>query len=87
MPKSGWPGAGRPEEPGTHGTHEHPLGWDPLGNKAIREGMDVEKKLARYGSLIEELHSRKQTAIKQTLETPEIQEKSDLLNEDNILPD
>ena len=37
MPPGGWPGAGRPEEPGTHGTHEHPLGWDPLGNKTIRK--------------------------------------------------
>ena len=34
-PAGGWPGAGRPEIPGSYRTHEHPLGWDPLGNKAI----------------------------------------------------
>ena len=33
MPEEGWPGAGRPEEPGTYRTHDHPLGWDPLGEK------------------------------------------------------
>lgn len=35
MPEGGWPGAGRPEEPGSYRTHDHPFGWDPLGNKTI----------------------------------------------------
>lgn len=85
MPPKGWPGAGRPEEPGTHGTHEHPLGWDPLGNKAIREDAKTSKKLAQYGSLIEEIKGSKLKALKDTFEQPKLEENSNLLNEDNIL--
>ena len=55
MPPGGWPGAGRPEEPGTHGTHEHPLGWDPLGNKAIRKVYEGSKKKVLSENLVKEI--------------------------------
>jgi hypothetical protein len=84
MPKGGWPGAGRPEEPGTHGTHEHPLGWDPLGNKAIRKVYESSKRRALYEGLITEL-DKKKNAIQDTFESERFEENSNLLNEDNIL--
>ena len=90
MPPKGWPGAGRPEISGNQGTHEHPLGWDPLGNKAIRENHQTTKKLAQYGSLINELNAlktSKQNALQETFKQTIIEETSDLLNEDNILPE
>jgi hypothetical protein len=86
MPPGGWPGAGRPEIPGTHGTHEHPLGWDPLGNKAIRKVYEVNKKKALYEGLIGELKS-KRSAIHETYESDRLEETSNLLSEDNILPE
>ena len=87
MPPSGWPGAGRPEEPGTHGTHEHPLGWDPLGNKTIRKVYEgSNRSLAKYERLFEDMDSKKK-ALRETFEDKTIQENSDLLNEDNILPE
>ena len=85
-PKGGWPGAGRPEEPGTHGTHEHPLGWDPLGNKAIRNVTETsEKRLAAYDSLFKGMKKKK--ALLETFKQENIQEESNLLSEDNILPE
>ena len=86
MPPGGWPGAGRPEIPGTHGTHEHPLGWDPLGNKAIRKVYEVNKKKALYEGLIGELKG-KRSAIHETYESDRLEETSNLLSEDNILPE
>ena len=86
MPPGGWPGAGRPEIPGTHGTHEHPLGWDPLGNKAIRKVYEVNKKRALYEGLIGELKG-KRSAIYETYESDKLEETSNLLSEDNILPE
>lgn len=84
MPKGGWPGAGRPEEPGTHGTHEHPLGWDPLGNKTIRKVYESPKKQAIRNSILDELNTKK-GAVSSTFDREIIQENSNLLNEDNIL--
>lgn len=87
MPPKGWPGAGRPEEPGTHGTHEHPLGWDPLGNKMISENQQAVKELAKHKNLIEDLHSSKLKALNETMRSPILEENSNLLSEDNILPE
>jgi len=83
-PKGGWPGAGRPEEPGTYGTHEHPLGWDPLGNKANRKVHESTKKMALYEGLIGQL-DKKKNAIKETFKSDELVDRSSLLDEDNIL--
>lgn len=87
MPPKGWPGAGRPEEPGTHGTHEHPLGWDPLGNKAIRENSKATKKLLQHSSLLEDLKSSKIIALKETFKNDSEDKEPNLLNESNILPE
>jgi hypothetical protein len=85
-PKGGWPGAGRPEEPGSYGTHEHPLGWDPFGSKMIRNVNEkTNKNLAVYGSLIDSLKKKK--ALLETFEPETHQEDSNLLSEDNILPE
>lgn len=84
MPSGGWPGSGRPEEPGTYGTHSHPFGWDPLGNKGIRkvyEGSEKRRVLAE--SLVEQF---KKQAIKETFEAEEEKEPN-LLSESNILPE
>ena len=86
MPKGGWPGAGRPEEPGTYRTHEHPLGWDPLGNKGITNVTEGVGRLARYGSLIKEL-DKKKNAIDETFKSDTLEENSNLLDERNILPE
>ena len=88
MPPRGWPGAGRPEEPGSYGTHDHPLGWDPLGNKMIRESKKKPSaSLAKYDSLLDELRKTKIGAIKETFERVVTKEEPDLLSEDNILPE
>ena len=85
-PKGGWPGAGRPEEPGSYGTHDHPLGWDPFGSKMIRNVNEkTNKNLAVYGSLIDSLKKKK--ALLETFEPETHQEDSNLLSEDNILPE
>lgn len=88
MPAGGWPGAGRPEEPGTHRTHKHPLGWDPLGDKMIGkvyEGKinESSKQLIKHQSLIDEM-SRKRQALNETFKSDNT-EKLDLLDEGNIL--
>jgi len=77
MPDGGWPGAGRPEEPGTYGKHSHPLGWDPLGNKANRK---VNEEHTTF------IKSLKETALSKTLEEKQNSEP-DLLSEANILND
>jgi hypothetical protein len=83
MPAGGWPGAGRPEEPGTHGTHDHPLGWDPLGNKAIRKVYEGSKKRVISESLVKQMDIKK-AAIKQTFESSN-NDDFNLLDERNIL--
>ena len=82
VPKGGWPGAGRPEEPGTYGTHEHPLGWDPLGHKANRMSEGATK--TNYTSLIKDL---KRSAIGSTIgnQQEKVQDTPGLLSESNIL--
>ena len=87
-PIGGWPGAGRPPEPGTHGTHEHPLGWDPLGNKAIRKVYEGSRKsLDSYDSLIKSMSVLKKRALTETFKKSKDQEHSNLLDENNILPE
>ena len=83
MPAGGWPGAGRPEEPGTHGTHEHPLGWDPLGNKAVRKVYESSKKKVLSESLVKEI-DKKKAAIRETFKVVN-SEDFNLLDERNIL--
>lgn len=82
-PKGGWPGAGRPEEPGTYGTHEHPLGWDPMGHKQNKSAGRVVKEnqsMEQFKGLEDSLKS---SAILNTY-TPE-QKNHGLLNEENLL--
>lgn len=82
MPNGGWPGAGRPEESGTYGKHKDPLGWDPLGTKAVRN-VTESKKVKEYGSLIKSL---KEAALSKTIEEKDNDEPN-LLSEANILND
>lgn len=79
VPDGGWPGAGRPEEPGTYGTHEHPLGWDPLGNKANRKVYESRNK---HKDMLDRFDSMKRKALHETLSE---KTEPDLLNEDGIL--
>ena len=82
MPPAGWPGAGRPELPGDYRTHKHPLGWDPLGNKAISNiSENKQRSSQRYKQLFKEMDKR--GAIKETYESGK--EVKDLLSEDNLL--
>lgn len=83
MPEGGWPGAGRPEEMGTHGTHDHPLGWDPLGNKAIRKVYESSNKKVLSERLVREM-GEKREAIKETFKPTE-SDDFNLLDEHNIL--
>ena len=85
MPKGGWPGAGRPEESGTYGTHEHPLGWDPLGVKGNRKVNEM-KTNKTTASIMQDIS--KSFAIKQTLSTESNEAELDnhgLLSESNLL--
>jgi hypothetical protein len=85
MPKGGWPGAGRPEEPGTYGTHKHPLGWDPLGVKGNRKVNEM-KTNKTTASILDDIS--KSFAIKQTLSTEANEADLDnhgLLSESNLL--
>jgi hypothetical protein len=86
-PPGGWPGAGRPTEPGTYGTHEHPLGWDPLGNKANRNVSEEKKvRLWQKESIIKDYKNRSiQTSIGDLL--VENKDKNTLLDENNIIPE
>jgi len=79
VPEGGWPGAGRPEEPGTYGTHEHPLGWDPLGNKANRK---VYESRSKHKDMLDRYDFLKRRALNETLKE---KAEPDLLNEDGIL--
>ncbi len=81
----GWEGAGRPLEPGTYATHEHPLGWDPTGQKGTRLSERAglipgitEIKLALRGDKI--------GAMRSTLSEEQPAEDSDnLLNEQGLI--
>jgi len=85
-PPGGWPGAGRPEEPGTYGTHQHALGWDPLGNKTIRKVYEGGKKsLQGYKSILSEFDQTKKRALHETFNADIVNDTTNLLNEDNIL--
>ena len=90
MPDGGWPGAGRPEEPGSYRTHEHPLGWDPLGNKTIMNVSETKSATRRsieaYRSVLNSMPSKKQ-ALTETFDEKIEQDNSNLLSEDNILPE
>lgn len=83
MPKGGWPGAGRPKEPGTHGTHDHPLGWDPLGNKANRKVYENSKRLLHEG-LLQQIDI-KRLAVVDTFKSESKVDKQGLLDEKNLL--
>lgn len=86
-PPGGWPGAGRPEEPGTYGTHQHPLGWDPLGNKANRNVSEEKKiKMWQMDSVLKELKSKSVQVSMDNLLT-ENQDNNTLLDENNIIPE
>jgi len=82
MPEGGWPGAGRPEEPGTYGTHKHPLGWDPLGNKGNRKVYE-QATAAKYGGLIREI---KKKAVTETFDLRPEEPEPPMLDENNLLP-
>ena len=84
IPEGGWPGAGRPEEPGMYGKHKHPLGWDPLGNKANRGIAESKKVNEDYVSFIKSL---KGTALNQTIKQDGDNDEPNLLSEANILND
>jgi hypothetical protein len=86
-PPGGWPGAGRPEEPGTYGTHDHPLGWDPLGNKANRSISETNKKVNLWQSnqTLSELKSR--DIVKSIGVITENVDQDTLLDENNIIPE
>ncbi len=90
MPEGGWPGAGRPEEPGTYATHKHPLGWDPLGAKSIRKVYEQEKRMESNRSLLNSLEKTmgsKKQALKETYDLSDENDTKDpdLLSEDNLL--
>lgn len=84
-PPGGWPGSGRPEEPGTYGTHAHPLGWDPLGNKSNRNVSEDKKvRLWQVDSILSEYKNRSvQASISDLL--IENKDKDTLLDENNII--
>jgi hypothetical protein len=84
VPEGGWPGAGRPEESGTYGKHEHPLGWDPMGhkqNKAAGKVVYEAQSLDQFKGLKDSL--KKSQAVRSTY-APE-QKDHGLLNEENLL--
>ena len=83
IPKGGWPGAGRPEEPGNYGTHNHPLGWDPYGNKENRKVYETSEAEKARSNV--KLRGFKQTAIKHTLTEQKKEDSDGLLSESGIL--
>ena len=87
-PKGGWPGAGRPEEPGTYGTHQHPLGWDPLGNKVNKQVKENNSfGLGKYKSVADGLSKRfaLQSTFSTLVEGDSFEKETNLLSESNIL--
>lgn len=88
IPPGGWPGAGRPEEPGSYATHQHPLGWDPLGTKQIKKVYEGSRKMLMYESMLSDLKEKqlKQEALTKTFIKLDGNEPN-LLDESNILPE
>jgi len=88
--KGDGPGPGRPEEPGTYRTHEHPLGWDPLGNKVAgnvsENKLNKRQSIGAYRTMLNNMPSKRK-ALTETFDTKIKQDNSNLLNEDNILPE
>ena len=86
-PEGGWPGAGRPEEPGMYMTHDHPLGYDPFGRKEFKAAKNVNETSTNNGGLIKYknvlANLNKNHAIRETF--PEKLEGPSLLNEENLL--
>ena len=84
IPEGGWPGAGRPKEPGTYGKHAHPLGWDPMGHKQNKAAGSVNERqnIAKWGSVLDSMPS-KGKALKKTYDEKE--KNTGLLNEENLL--
>lgn len=83
-PEGGWPGAGRPKEPGTFGKHTHPLGWDPAGHKQNKSAGRVvyeAQNLGNYKGLKDNLN--KAAALQSTYNKDT--KKPGLLNEENLL--
>ena len=84
-PKGGWPGSGRPEEPGTYGTHEHPLGWDPMGNKGNRKVYESDRSL-KFRATLRSMD--KSFAVSETYKKEEEPvDDTTMLDESNLLPE
>lgn len=79
MPEKGWPGAGRPKEPGTYGKHAHPLGWDPLGTKTATNVS--ENDIEQHKKILDS----KSEAIKATYIQESFTKSDDLLDEKLLL--
>jgi len=90
VPEGGWPGAGRPEEPGTYMTHDHPMGYDPWGRKAFKATRNLSESksntgnggLVKHKELLDSFNKNK--ALSQTFDE-EKPEGLSLLSEENIL--
>jgi len=80
MPKDGWPGAGRPEEPMKYNSHEHPRGYDPLGTRAL-------KKAYKGGMNYESVNALTKLMPKKKPNKGIIKEDSSFLDENNLLSD
>ena len=78
MPKDGWPGAGRPEEPMKYNTHEHPRGYDPLGTRSL-------KKSYKGGMNYESVNALTNKIPKRKLNKGIIKEDTSFLDENNLL--
>ena len=79
-PEGGWPGAGRPEEPGSYGTHQHPLGWDPLGTKTIRKVYERADAITAASKLKDFKHK----AVEKTI-LEEEKKQTGMLDESGLL--
>jgi len=78
MPKDGWPGAGRPEEPMKYNSHEHPRGYDPLGSRAL-------KKAYKGGMNYESVNALTKLMPKKKINKGIIKENTSFLDENNLL--
>jgi hypothetical protein len=68
---------GRPPEGNTYGKDKHPYGRDPLGDKERKAAMSGRTSESKVRSYINGISSKKKT----------LNEKTDMLDESNILPD
>jgi|TARA_R100000081_G_C4819633_1_gene178397 hypothetical protein len=83
VPEGGWPGAGRPKEPGTYGKHAHPLGWDPMGHKQNKSAGRVVYEAQNLDNFKGLKTNLKAAALQSTYTKDE--KKPGLLNEENLL--